>query len=342
MDSFVEGTLEWSALTEEGLAELAELRTAIEYFDDPVERQSYDELVEYYRAPDADPQHNAVVGRDRGGTIVAYAWNHVRGLEVGEPRIWMDGGVHPAWRHQMIGRRLVEWQLARGQEWYAEALAADPELSQPLWLGSYVDAKLEGQAHLIEHCGFQAQRWYFDMHLSFSGADGGPFVLPRVPELHGVQLVPYHPTMSEQVRLAHNEAFADSPGVHTVSRASWEHSMARSAARPEWSWVAVVDGEVVGYAMNSAYVQDWQPQGFSEGWTDRLGVRPGWRGHQLGSALLVASVRSFMDAGLEGAGLGVDTSDPSGAVDLFTGIGYESEEMVVLYGREFSPPGRTG
>ncbi|MEL4504557.1 GNAT family N-acetyltransferase [Luteococcus sp. H91] len=99
---------------------------------------------------------------------------------------------------------------------------------------------------------------------------------------------------------------------------------------------------MVGYAMNSAYVQDWEAQSFSEGWTDRLGVRPAWRGHNVGSALLIASMRTFLDAGLDGAGLGVDTSDPDGALELFESVGYESEEMVVLYGRELEATATSG
>ncbi|MEL4545313.1 hypothetical protein AAEX63_05925 [Luteococcus sp. H138] len=62
----------------------------------------------------------------------------------------------------------------------------------------------------------------------------------------------------------------------------------------------------------------------------------------MGSALLIASMRTFLDAGLDGAGLGVDTSDPDGALELFESVGYESEEMVVLYGRELEATATSG
>ncbi|GAA1398459.1 GNAT family N-acetyltransferase [Luteococcus peritonei] len=336
MEYIVEGSLEWSALCAADLPQLAELRTTIEYFDDPVERQDLAQLQEYWTAPGADPVFNCTVGRDKGGTIVAYGWNHVRGLDVGEPRVWLDGGVHPAWRHQHIGRRLMEWQVERARLWYAKVLREQPWLQAPLWLGTYVDQKLEGQSALCETLGLAPERWYFDMHLTFGMDQPGP-VLPVIPLTGRVQLQHYHPALSEQVRLAHNEVFAASFGSHTVSVANWEHSMDRSAARPEWSWVATQDGEVVGYALNSAYEQDWGPQGFSEGWTDRLGVRPGWRGHNLGRALLLASMRSFLDAGLEGAGVGVDTARPDAALRLFESIGYQAEEMVVLHSTVVPP-----
>ncbi|MGO4955883.1 GNAT family N-acetyltransferase [Luteococcus sp. Sow4_B9] len=333
MDPFVEGTLEWTALVADDLEELAELRTAVEYFDDPVTRMGLDELWECYEDPDGDPQADAVVGRDRGGTIVAYGWNLPRGVRGDHAQLWLDGAIHPAWRHQGLGHRLLEWQVARAREWLLDLRTRRPEVHR-VHLVRYVQEKAVAQAKTIQDVGFVAQRWYYDMHLGFETADGSPWVLPTMPDTGEVQLQPYHPELSEQVRQAHNEAFAQSPGVHKVSRQAWEHQMRRRAARPEWSWVATHQGKVVGYAMNCANVQDWEAMGWREGWTDRLGVRPDWRGHRLGHALLIASMKSFQDAGLQGAGLGVDTDDPDGALELFTSIGYESEETVVLYGRE--------
>lgn len=335
MDSLVEGTLEWAPLCEDDLVALAELRQAIEYLDDPVGRLGLEDLFEQFGEPGAEPATNAVVGRDKGGTIVAYGWNLVRGLETAEPRVWLDGGVHPAWRHKHIGTRIVEWQLDRAREWHAEVLAADPSAGDVLWMGAHVDVKNVARRRILDERGFTPYRWYFDMHCSLIDDAGDPAPEPPLPSLGPVQLRPYHPSLGEAVRLAHNEAFATTPGAHRVGRRAWEHSLARSAARPEWSWVATEGDVVVGYAMNSAYVADWEPQGFSEGWTDRLGVRPAWRGRGIGPALLVASMHSFRQAGLQAAGLGVDTDRPDGAVRHFERIGYVRDDMVVLMVCEF-------
>ena len=110
----MEGTLEWAALTEADLPQLAELRTAIEYFDDPVERQDLAQLSESWSFPGGDPGFNCTVGRDKGGTIVAYGWNHVRGLEIGEPRVWLDGGVHPA---DLVDRVTLQPREIRALHW---------------------------------------------------------------------------------------------------------------------------------------------------------------------------------------------------------------------------------
>nr|WP_239579034.1 GNAT family N-acetyltransferase [Microlunatus panaciterrae] len=160
--------------------------------------------------------------------------------------------------------------------------------------------------------------------------DGDP---PTAPVPTGVTIVPFSDELSEGVRRAHNEAFADHWGSQPVDRTRWQEQLVRADARPEWSWVALdgETGEVTGYAMNAAYRQDWDAQGYSEGWTDRLGVRRAWRGRGIARALLCASMRSFADAGLEAAGLGVDSDNPTGAFQLYESLGYRAGETIVMH-----------
>lgn len=75
--AIVEGSLEWAFLRREDLGEVAELCAAIEYFDDPTQHRELSGLTDDFDRPWAYPTNHAVVGRDRGGTIVAYGWNHI-------------------------------------------------------------------------------------------------------------------------------------------------------------------------------------------------------------------------------------------------------------------------
>lgn len=338
MDFFVEPSLEWTPLAEEDLAQLEELREAIEYIDDPVERLGRDDLLSYWTAPAGQPGENAVVGRDSAGTIVAYGWNLPRGDDAEAPRVWLDGGVHPAWRHKQIGRRLLRWQVARALEWYQE-LQLDLPVTGPLTICRYVDEKLAGATRAVEHEGFAPSCWYFDMHRPLFDEQGHRLPLPSAPLDPAVTLAPYHPDLSERVRMAHNRCYRVVQGSHRVSRAMWEHWTSQPGSRPQWSWVAWAGDELVGYAMNSAYEQDWSSQGQSEGWTDRVGVLPEWQGRGIMPTLLVASMRSFGDAGLHGAGLGVATPDPDRVLELVESVGYGTDEMLVLYERRFAPDG---
>lgn len=332
MDPFVDGSLEWESLALDDLGGIADLREAIEYLDDPVETVGLEELEHQWHTSESDPTLDGVVGRDKGGTIVAYGWNLVRNTTSEQPLVWLDGGVHPAWRHRSIGRHLLQWQTSRVREWQADrARAGQP---QSVWAGRYVDSRQPRLAGMMTRQGYLPQRWYFDMHLDLVDGEGHPLQLPTPGLTAGVQLTPYHPELDEQVRLAHNECFAAETGAHRVSRDTWQAWMRREASRPQWSWVAICDEKVVGYALNSLDVDG--------GWTDRLGVLPEVRERGLGRSLLLASMRSFLQAGLVGAGLGVNTDSPDHVHRLMESVGYVSQDTVVLHGQQFGIEGLAG
>lgn len=317
--------LSWAPLTRDDLGDLGGLLTAIEHMDEPSERHSPEGLVETFNQAYSDPGRHAAVGRDRGGTLLAYGWNYVQEKDVDPRRVFLTGGVHPGWRHQGIGRAVFGWQMDAARRWYAEHWN---DGQGPLQMTCYSDEQLNGQVALYEHMGLRPMRWFSDMTLRFEGE------IVDLDPPDGVTVVPFTTDVSERTRLAHNDAFADHWGAQPVDVVSWNEGLARVASRPEWSWVAIEDagGEVVGYAMNSAYEQDWEAQGFSEGWTDRIGVVRSWRGHGLARTLLTRSMQSFKAAGLDGAGLGVDADSPTGAQRLYQGLGYQATDTMIMYG----------
>lgn len=315
--------LDWQPLTVEDLAELSALLTAIEHLDEPNFRHSLAELHEQYAEVDTDAGTDTLGGRDAGGTLVAYAWNHRMVADADPRRVYLSGGVHPGWRRQGIGSALLRWQLDEARRWYVWTWVKG---HGPLQVICPVDEKLTDPRKLYADHGLQPIRWYADLSRTFEEPP------PEVPPPPGVRLVRMHRDHSEDVRRAHNECFADQWGSQPIDRVHWEEQLSRAASRIGWSWVALADGtgEVVGYATNSAYEQDWEAQGFSEGWTDRLGVRPAWRGRGIAKALLAASMQSYAAAGLDAAGLGVDTDNPS--FRLYEQLGFRSVNTVVLYG----------
>ena len=92
--------------------------------------------------------------------------------------------------------------------------------------------------------------------------------------------------------------------------------------------------EVAGYAINATHRAEWDALGFSEAWTHQLGVRRAWRGRGIARALLAASMRAFADDGLEFAALDVDAENPTGALALYLGMGYERDRTRVLWARQ--------
>lgn len=330
-EAIVEGSLDWSFLTRDDLPEVADLCAAIEYFDDPTQHRDLAAMERDFDQPHSHADAHSVVGRDRGGTIVAYAWNHISPSDEELPHVWMEVGVHPAWRHHKIGLRLVGWGIERARTWYRHIRQTRPGIGR-LWVGCAVDEGSRVANDLATDATLSPQRWFFDAHRPLNEGEV-PLVLPPA----GIQLRVFERHFSEDVRLAHNTAFATRHGAQVVDSAAWAISLARPDSRSDWSWIAMrtddPEAGVVGYALNCE-IRDEQT-GWREGWTERFGVLPQYRGLGLGHALLAASMQSFADHGCNLAGIGVDTDDPTAAERLFGSMGYVFDDRMVLYGRAF-------
>lgn len=318
------GVLYWEALRPADYPELSSLAAALEHLDDTIERHSMDELLASLEHDAPNPSELGVVGRDQRGSIVAYALDLVHPKDTSPRRVQIVGGIHPAWRDKGIGHALLDWQLAAARRWdYATRRAHHG----PLKVCATADSKLTGVRELYESYGLLPETWYLDAHRTF--ADAQPPQRPDVPE--GIELKTYPQVPAGAVLAAHNEAFLGRNGAVQLGPAEWHESMTRPGSRPDLSWVLTVGERVIGYALNcvDAEADDETP----EGWTDRLGVIPAWRGRGLSGVLLQASAASFYEAGLPGAGIGVDTEDPLAEMARYRGLGYDAVDALVGYSR---------
>lgn len=99
--------------------------------------------------------------------------------------------------------------------------------------------------------------------------------------------------------------------------------------RLDQSWVAVVDGRVVGFCLNSHYPQDEEVTGRRDGWIDFLGVLREWRRRGVAAALIARSIESFREARYTHAMIGVDSASPTGASGLYSRLGFETQHVVI-------------
>lgn len=316
--------LSWRPLRVTDATAVHALLEAIESHDQTHTRHSYAEVLELLTSPGMDPEHDGLAGVDEHGTMRAYAL-----VEIDDDsrvlRAMLRGGVHPGWRGRGIGRAILAWKEGRGRQ----RLAASGT-SLPARLAVMVEEHARDHRRLYAAAGFSPIRWYTAMRRDLRA----PLPERDVPD--DVRLTPWTADLDEQVRVAHNEAFADHWGCAPQSITSWAQH--ESAFAPQWSWVAVSTTgpgtQVVGYLMSARFEQDWAALGYTCGFTDAVGVRGPWRGRGVASALLVAAMTSYRDAGLEYACLRVDTANPSGAGDLYAALGYEPTHGYVMYSVE--------
>jgi ribosomal protein S18 acetylase RimI-like enzyme len=316
--------LTWRPITVDDLPAWLELVRAIEDADDLAERNDAADLHDQLLAGSwKDPAADSLIGIDATGVARAVGHVDVRPGDTRRVRAFCWGGVYPQWRGRGIGRQVLAWQEARGRQKIAATGKAAPGR-----LLVYAEERLADLRRLVQRAGFTEARWYIDM----SRPVGDGAAAPEVPLGEGLRLVPYEAALSERVRQAHHEAFAEHWGSEPRSREDWERaSVGGRCFRPGWSFVVLDGDEVAGYTLASAYEQDWPAMGYTFGWTDLLGVRPAWRGRRIAPALLAASMRAFAEAGMQRADIGVDAENASGALRLYTGLGYEPQRRSVAY-----------
>ena len=283
------------------------------------ERESLEEVEEQLRTEWWDPELDGAVGVDDHGAVLAYGAVLRRPGQLRTRQALVLGRVHPKVRRRGAGRALLTWQAARGEELLA---AADGGPEVPRMLRTFVEDHRSDRVTLLRAAGFSPRRFS-----ALMGRDGS-LPVPEAPPPAGVVLRTLSAGTSgadlqERVRQAHNEAFAEHWGSEPIEAADWRrHCVDGPGCRPDLSFAAVdASGAVVGYLISGTYEQDWAPQGYTEGWTDLLGVAAGYRGQGLGRALLARAVSAYLTEGLERAGLGVDVDNPR-ALRLYLDLGY--------------------
>ncbi|MCU1572383.1 MAG: family acetyltransferase [Micrococcaceae bacterium] len=280
------------------------------------ERRS--DLEDVFASSKNDPAVNSLLAVDAEGTARAF----VRVTKNAEgPKAHLHGGVDPAWQRRGLGSVLVDWQLARVAERFDED-GMTPAVAR----GHAEERNAAAQALFASH-GFSIVRYFTEMRRPLN--DG----LPPVTLPPGIDIVPYTDALSEAVRVAHNEAFADHWGSEPRDPEAWGFMVHSPLSRPQWSAVAVArgTGEVVGYQLASYDPEVQQNSGREEGYTDLLGVRRPWRGRGIAVALLVDAMHRFRADGMAYATLDVDTENPTGALKLYQGLGYEPTHRSVAW-----------
>lgn len=269
---------------------------------------------------------NAILGFDTDGVPRAYAR-----LTKNQDGAKAHGfcAVDPQWQRRGVGSALLQWLEARTRQRFAEDAGTEvggtgldgapgSEKPVPPRLRIFVEQKQQHQVALLEESGYEVVRYYNEMHRPLSVPP------PDAPLAHGLELVPMVPGLSEAVRLAHNQVFADHWGSEPRDEESWGYVVNDPLARPDLSAVALESstGEVVGYQLASHDPDTAVTRGFTEGYTDLLGVRREYRGRGIAQALLADAMRRFAAAGMEKASLDVDSDNPTGAMALYRKMGY--------------------
>jgi GNAT superfamily N-acetyltransferase len=263
------------------------------------------------------------------GRLVATADSEWVDTNDGLREFRMGGNVDPAWRRRGIG----SW-LQRQLEAHAHRLwkTYPSDERQPM-LGAWAMNSETDKIALLERFGFEQVRFFFDMvRPSLDEIDE-----PVLPE--GLEFRPVREEQLKQMWDADMEAFRDHWGGFDGSEESfqrWLHDPKFDIGLLVVAW----DGdEIAGGVVNEINAVENAAFNRKRGWLQSVFVRRQWRRRGVGRAVVLRSLQVLRDRGLTSAGLGVDADNPTGALGLYTGTGFEVEIRSAAYRKPLGADG---
>lgn len=317
--------VEWRPATIDDVAGIHDCEQEIAVADHPHYVVPEEDLSDDFELSYVNLAADTIVATDVAGRVLGW------GLVLMPPgqdtlvRSILIGGVRPSERGTGLGRQLLRWQEQRG----LQQLGASAK-TLPGWLMAFVDERADASARLLRRFDFEVARYFLELRRDL----GEP--VPEVALDDKLTVVPFTLERSAATLAARNDSFRDHWGSQPVDDEQWESFVGRDAFRPELSFVAIDENDdVVGFVLASVNEGDWPGQGFSSSYIDLVGVTRAWRKHGIAPALLAKTLSAIAAAGLDKAVLDVDSDSPTGALGLYTGLGFEESNRSVSYNRVY-------
>lgn len=228
-------------------------------------------------------------------------------------RIYRHGAyLLPSWRRKGIGTAMLLWM----EERLHQIAAGHPE-DVPRLLRTWADTRETGKLALLNTHGYVPVRYFFEMVRKMEV----PLIEAAMPP--GLELRAATPEHYRPVWKALEEAFQDHWGHSPHVEADYQKWIQDRRFQPEL-WTIAWDGDqIAGTILNYIDEEENQVRNRKRGYTEDICVRRPWRRRGLARAMLLKSIQRLKDLGMTEAALGVDTDNPSGALGLYTGVGFE-------------------
>ncbi|UCC92818.1 MAG: GNAT family N-acetyltransferase [Thermoplasmata archaeon] len=226
----------------------------------------------------------------------------------------------PEWRGKGIRRAMLAHCEERARE-VAAAMSSDKKKEMSTWLCE----DETGWTSLLEERGHAPVRYFHEMVRDLRQP------IEDRPLPVGLEVRPVPEADHRKVFFAANEALKDHWAGREWTEEDYQEFMNDPVIDPAM-WVVAYDGdEVAGTVLNWIHHEENERMGRKWGYTEIITVRRPYRSRGLAKALITISMRMLRDLGMEEANLGVDTQNPSGALGLYTGLGYRNIKTYMIH-----------
>jgi mycothiol synthase len=291
---------------------MVEITTRSKAADKIEEVDTVEEMARNYsNLRNVDPYRDIVIVEVNGEPIAHKQvewWAELDGRHI----YFHHGYMVPEWRGKGIGRALIRHSEQRLRE-----IAADhPKVPAPLFDSGIYDSEV-GLADLLKSEGYAPARYGYDM-VRPNLED-----IPDLPLPEGIEVRPVLPEHYRAIWEAENEAFRDHWGTSQHEEQDFVRWQDNQWFQPD-IWQVAWDGDqVVGMVRNFILPEENKRHGRLRGYTENISVRRPWRKQGVAKALIARSFRLLKELGMEEAGLSVDAENPSGALQLYEGMGFK-------------------
>ncbi|MFD6070452.1 MULTISPECIES: GNAT family N-acetyltransferase [Amycolatopsis] len=303
--------LTWRPLTPQDAKASADLLNAIETVDGIGENYTEEDTLQELIDPYADLERASLAALD-GDVMAGYMKIRFKPSAEEVHRVFLDGGVHPAYRRRGIGGALVDAGVAA-----AKTVHALHHPDSKLVVDVNRPERIAGLAELVRSRGFVPVRYFQRMEHSLGGLNGP--VIPR-----GFRVEPWSERNDEDFRTVRNEAYRDCWGAVPMPVELWRNKITNQTFRPEVSFLLREEatGASVGMLVTLWWEADTDATGVRDAHFMVIGTLREYRRRGVASALMGYALRAAVEQGYDRVSANVDSADPAGAPGVFEKAGF--------------------
>jgi mycothiol synthase len=227
----------------------------------------------------------------------------------------------PEWRGKGIRKTMLHYNEQRGRD-----IGLDHPVDKPRFFQALTQETETHLTSLLKSENYSPVRYGFRMVRSL------PEPIPDIPLPEGIEVRPAHPDQYWVIWRA---------ACHSL-RDLWQGSRFRDEMFEEWMgdstfnpalWVVAwdTDNKVAGTVLNYIDKAENEEYHCKRGHVEFVTVGRPHRGKGLAKALIARSLSRLKEEGMTEAVLGVDGENPSGAVHLYEGMGFNPIQRRVIF-----------